>query len=503
MVNKGTSKIEDTFVNKPFSLFVFTWIMLLLSDFFTGGDQGRLVQGLFAVIYVTIVFIFFYREREITAFLMFVYGASHYYMAPNFGGLTTLISVPISLYLIVNRKVMDFKQDNVVRLLIFVFLIMNFLGWLFVNKAPGNNILFGAISLFGYLLIFGITSNLLLSIHRLRFIISMILIWAIYNFLTSVIARLFPIQSISILAPVKFTETESNMYFVGILGRNQGDYSLSLLFFFIPFALNDFSWRVLKINRNLLHVGIITLAISALLFQSKTIFALLFPGLLILIIYVFSFSHFFNTRRLVLVLGVVGYMVIITSLIFPFDYIFERFEKQPRIFENVLEDFLLARGTSREQSFTMGLNRVMEKDWIVGYGWTAGYGLRYVWFDDPMSVKKFDFHNMYYSLPPLFGWIGGFAYLFLFLYLIARTLSRALTSRYLLTSTLGFSFSLMYILFLAAQYAVQPFSVSSYFMITWIWLGFGYSFLKSEKYLDHLTREANRQFKFETRLIKV
>ena len=111
----------------------------------------------------------------------------------------------------------------------------------------------------------------------------------------------------------------------------------------------------------------------------------------------------------------------ISITLLPLDFILERINNEPDFIENILKNPITGKGTSREIGFTLGLQRLSDEPWIIGYGWAVGSGNKMAWFGGSLTGwarQRADPHSLYYAIIPIFGWIGAVAFILLILNLI-------------------------------------------------------------------------------------
>jgi len=113
---------------------------------------------------------------------------------------------------------------------------------------------------------------------------------------------------------------------------------------------------------------------------------------------------------------------------------------------------------------------------LIGYGWSTYPNNRAAWFGT-VEQERADPHSLYYSLPMLFGWSGSLAFLILITSPIWFGLFKLHRSSLYDAETrrIGWTFVLVFILFMVNEYK-QAFLISSnYFFIIMVWSGLAVS----------------------------
>src|SRR5690606_23637079 len=100
--------------------------------------------------------------------------------------------------------------------------------------------------------------------------------------------------------------------------------------------------------------------------------------------------------------------------------IFQRFNENPDFLMNFINDPVKGTGTTREEVYSLGLHRIAERDWILGNGWSVPKGNYFSWFGSYEKLKYADFHSLYLSAIPIFGFAGTIVLILIFLMTIGK-----------------------------------------------------------------------------------
>jgi len=154
------------------------------------------------------------------------------------------------------------------------------------------------------------------------------------------------------------------------------------------------------------------------------------------------------------------------------DVILKRFT-DVEIFSLSLKDISEGRGINREEVFIVGVSRINELSWTLGYGFGTLESNRIAWFGN-LYHPFYDFHNIYLSLPIIFGWGGATAFLFiiftvLFRLMIALKNMKNISDSFMANIIIGLI--VFWITFLIHEYKINILRNVHYVMLIFIWLG--------------------------------
>ncbi|MFD1140183.1 O-antigen ligase family protein [Larkinella insperata] len=181
-------------------------------------------------------------------------------------------------------------------------------------------------------------------------------------------------------------------------------------------------------------------------------------------------SHFIRKPALLIAIGVFVSFIIIIGPYIGLDYIFERF--------NELDFSRLSSGSAksveainRGETYQAGLERLVAKDWLIGYGYGVSEHYSMAFFGIPNSEMR-DYHNLYLSLPIMLGWIGTCLFVALLVSHFYQTITacRVATQPHLEALILGMS--VLWVVFFINEFKIQAIREPNYLMLIWCWLGF-------------------------------
>jgi hypothetical protein len=426
-------------------------------------------------------------QRSAFGFVMVIYIASHFIYTPAYGGAFNVIAfILVGIAFLTKKANLELEvKDPLITVLVFILLASNVVGWIFQSPLRFDQVLLGVISFLGYIFMFQVSRRLLITPERFRGLIYLFIFMSGYTLMTALNSALGFIGFHSPLI-LRGDAYLGSSFYVGMIGRASGEIGLLTFLVLLPLLLTRETWGTFRINKNLVILGILSAILLGMISFTKTVFALLILGLLtqFLLIYV-GRARAFDKKINFISYGftIIIFLLLVAPLV-NLGFIFQRFAEYPNMFADLANDLLTAKGTSREQSFLLGYNRLLEKPWIFGYGWAAGQLNRFAWFDDPEKFDwKYDFHSLYYSLPPVFGWIGTIAFFLLILSTIYRLWKITVRSKYnpnYLTIP-AFCFIFLWIFFLFNEYSMSVLTEPHYFMMNWIWLGLANSIIQTYK----------------------
>jgi hypothetical protein len=166
---------------------------------------------------------------------------------------------------------------------------------------------------------------------------------------------------------------------------------------------------------------------------------------------------------------------------------FDRFNNRHRAAAIISEsgnfDIITGKGTARSLAFSYFFERISKDSWFIGYGWGVPKENKFAWFGD-RNIKRSGYHNLYYSMIPLFGWFGSFWLLFIIIY-IFYNLRRLITTNNLLIKHISRAFYMMLLVILINEYKISALRIETYGLIFWIILGLSLSIIISKKQIRY------------------
>jgi len=103
--------------------------------------------------------------------------------------------------------------------------------------------------------------------------------------------------------------------------------------------------------------------------------------------------------------------VLIASLNLNQSSFLEKFKGNTEITSSILSNPFTAENTSRESVFAIALEKINSRPYILGEGYKLSIDNSKIWLGD-LYESYADYHNLYYSIIPLFGWTILLAFLF-------------------------------------------------------------------------------------------
>ncbi len=464
---------------KPSLIIIFSVFLLFLAHFSFSEVVPNPVINTFAFVIITLFLIIYnFPKKSLFSYIGIFFICGSFNFAPSFGGLFVIVSSLTYLFFFFSKsKVKELRiKDSLIDFLLIIFVSVNLLGLIFRSPIPLFDKILGFISLIGLIGLFNISRFIILSPSRLKAFLVIASSLSLYLLLTALNSGVgfLKINSPLILRTEEFFNTN---FFISVIGRSSGEYGLIMLLFFLPFIYFSKIVEEIKTHKALIYIGAISSMLLCLIAFSKSQTVFLLIGFIIQFIFIqFRIipSHANLKTNLIIFSFIVILAIGIFNPVFNFNYIIERFQQQPELMENLGENVFEAPGTSREQSFKMGIERLKSDPWIIGYGWAPGSLNRYAWFEGGgWDIQKYDFHNLYYSMPPVFGWPGTISFLGIIIIIIRRLYKiiplMKKNMSYLLIPTVGFLFFIIF--FLLAEYTTNALTSSNFFMIIWIFLG--------------------------------
>ncbi len=370
------------------------------------------------------------------------------------------------------------NPDKFINLLVVILMIFNFTGLLLKSEIAIFDKSLGAVTFLGYIFVFNISSRFLLNSKDIRILLKILVIIVAYGVLLSINKYFNFIHFQSPLFGGEGRYGSSNLG--GTFGPSPifGEFGLLVYVFLLPFILSDLTKENYKLNFSCLVIGIFA-ALSALLLAASrsTIILGIFATVLFIVLSFFIYPKVLN-RKVNFILIVIIIFIIISTIgpRLNIDYVISRFELiNPE--QISIKTIQSGEEINRATAFKIGREILSRENWIIGYGWGTLRSNRIAWFNDPGFYRS-DPHSLYYSLPPLFGWVGSFVFILIFIVIIYRLVKITLLNSYispLFLSWLGFAMSLVF--FLINEYKITALSNPHYLMIIWIWLGLSNSLI--------------------------
>ena len=166
------------------------------------------------------------------------------------------------------------------------------------------------------------------------------------------------------------------------------------------------------------------------------------------------------------------------------DKLIAKFSENTNFIQNFLDNPFLAENTSREYLFKLAIDKINSKPYILGDGYRLPEENKKTWLGDE-SENWADYHNLYYSIIPIFGWVV----LVLFVLLLLSTLKKLLMLLFVyrkkdrISMSVCFIFMLITIAFTVGQFKINALRTGSYFyfLFSLIYLMYHYSSYQVKK----------------------
>jgi O-antigen ligase len=373
------------------------------------------------------------------------------------------------------------QNNNSVIFFGYALLFSNFLGYLFKPMGFSIDLIFGILSFLGYVLIFNLTSKLIITRERFHIIIKVLFAITVYSALVS-INKMFNL----LYFPIPLFGGASRWgsdNIGGLLGASpiSGEWGLLFSILVTPLLLSFNAQKIFGFKSSFLTILLIVGILTVLLAVSRsTIVLLIFYFLFFFLFTSFKFGKMFNkSLTSITVIPLLFFTFISLSPILNLDTVERRFN-QLETDQITLETIRTGEGINRGVAFGIGFEMIERENWMIGYGWGDPEHNRFAWFGTSDFYRS-DPHSLYFSLPMLFGWIGGAAFLLLMLSLIVKLLAvtnkSSKTNHYLFFPAISFMFLIIFLMI--NQYKATFLGYNHYTMIIVILLGFANSIINS------------------------
>ena len=215
------------------------------------------------VVMVIISYYLFFKtinKGDFFSFIMIILICSHFSYGSNQGGLFNLIALTVALLGFQNHRE-EYKEvnvkDNLISVLLFIFILSNVLGWLLKNPAGLYDKILGILVLVSYLFIFQISRQMFVSSSRLKIFIQVnvaLLVWSIVIIFNKFIIKL-PIDT-PIMGGLSRIGSFNSANMIGS-AELSGEYGLLALIFLLPFLYTDITQKIIGLNKRWIYYGII------------------------------------------------------------------------------------------------------------------------------------------------------------------------------------------------------------------------------------------------------
>ena len=455
---------------------------------------GGISSLLIAIIFSYVLFV----RRDIFGFILVVYICSHFSYGDSHGGVFNVTAfVVLAFYLAANRLSDGFPQrDNVMFILLGVFILWNVLGWAMNNPVPMLPMLLGIAAFFGYILMFYLASNVVITKERFRLFLIVTFFMVLYQFIVALNQR-YDLVSWNTPFIGEYMELGKSIDYAardaptsGTLRHFElfGEYGILLVSLLVPLLSSSFTQKDLRFGINRIVV-MIFICLSFPMITSNRAAAIL-SVMAITFYYLVLPTRIFTSidrfGRQIRVIVVVGLLVPIVGTYIGLKQLEEDFAtlSSKKI---TVASVISGESINRGSLTSAGLHRINQDSWWVGNGYGVPRSNRWAWFgvDPEKQVISFeDYHSLYLSLPMLYGWIGSLAFLAMIVITASRLLGVSLRYRnrksFLIVLAVGFT--MFFGIFLIDEYKISILRNPNYHMLFWIWLGLANSVIKTIRY---------------------
>lgn len=457
---------------------------LLVSQLAVSDSGVRIIIGL--VILLVHSYLIFNYLGDHYLFVIYIFSLCIMNTSDTLGGICL---IPLLILLNYIRAPGRFQvKDGFVRIAFLIFVLTDFAGYLIKNPTDMVTRAQSVIIFSGFVLTFLFVQNLTLTRSRIAVIIKVVTYISFLFFAVAVNQKYVIIDtSIPILGAVRYPSVRTLSYaFYGRFPSLLGDYELfaefSLLMFIMSFCIVMAKDALEHYKLGLYPYALLSISFINILMtgtRSGFILALLF----VFIYFVFRFKSFFSvtTIRLGLIMMVAIPFILMFGDAIGLGTVLDRLrEINP---SNVsLENLRSGQEMNRDVVYAVGYNRLAQDDWILGYGFGRVASNKLAWFGyvtevDPNRIIE-DFHSLYLSLPMIYGWVGGLAYLSIIVYIIVMMFLRYLRFKDHPLGGVALGFAFMFLFFLLDQIKINSLRYYNYHLLIWILMAFALSFLR-------------------------
>jgi hypothetical protein len=469
-------------------------ILLLIAHLTIRAYVPTLLINFGSIFFIGII-IFFYtiKKLDIFYFIMLIYLSSYFLFGAAQGGSFNYVAfLVVSISIFVGKKMFEVKNiDLPITFLIFVLIVNNAIGWMFKNPGSMMEIVQGIICFIAYIFLFNLSRHILLTPLRIKTFIQINIFIMVYNVIFNINNM---IGYIKINSPI--VSTVEKMFgnlrgASGTIGSSAilGENALMLLILFVPLLLSSYTRGIINIKKSILTLGIIAAILNIVFSGSRSIliltiiflFVLFVSNQLNLIKSLNKKSNYFSFLFLILIsLIIVYYFVDVEYLLYRLT--FSDIGDTKINLQTIIE----GGAVHRDWAFEVGRENIDRESWWVGYGWSVPEISRMAWFKN-VDINRTSPHSIYFAAVPLFGWVGTFAFIGIFIVTTWRLFRIIIKFRNKgsVLILLSFSFTLIFIFQLINGYKADFIYLPHYVMAVWIWLGLAnniYYNLKKQTY---------------------
>lgn len=470
---------------------------LLLKYYMPNPAFGGLGFVLVGLIFYYVLFV----RRDPFGFILVVYICSHFAFADNQGGLWNLMTFGIlAAYLATNRRQERFpRPDPVMTMLMGIFILWNMLGWGVNNPLPVIPELQGIAAFFGFILMFRLASNVVITKERARLLLFVMFFMLLYEL---VVALNQHYALIKWNTPFLGNYTDKGSSITQRIASTPGslhnfellaEYGALMTGLLVPLLSSSLTQRELRVGSNRIIIMIVACLLCITLTGDRSgaiLFGLVIAAYL-LILPMGLFTSIDRVGRQFRIIMVAAFLLPMAGAYFGLSHLEHKFSAlSGQKFS--IEGIVSGKDINRGRLVTMGLRRLASRSWLIGYGYGIPRSNRWAWFGvDPQThhIQLDDFHSLYLTLPEVYGWIGALAFLSMIVVTGFRAFKTSLRYRkrksFLIPLAIGFA--MLWGVFLTNEYKITVLRDPNYYMLFWIWLGLANSVVKTIRYQKLMT----------------
>lgn len=259
------------------------------------------------------------------------------------------------------------------------------------------------------------------------------------------------------------------------------EYASLLYAVFLPILISR-TGRYFKLKAMIPLLAVISSLLCVLMTVTRS-------SILLLVLVTFFYLLYYRSQfvRKPVLLVAIGAFVCFIIIIGPYiglDYILERFNE---LDVNGLSSGSVksAEAINRGETYQAGLERLAEKDWLIGYGYGVSEHYSMAFFGVSNSEIR-DYHNLYLSLPITLGWIGTGLLVLLLLDHIFQTITACRSASRPHLEALLLGMSVLWGVFFINESKIQAIREPNYLMLIWCWLGFS---IQANRLVSKMTKD--------------
>jgi len=467
--------MENNYLKKWNHILVLTLIMLSIANFILTKNNYIIWFAIILIVLIPLLYTILFNDL-LSVILVFLLCSTFTYYLRGAGGIFTItFPVVILLLIILNKKyfILFYRID----FLFSLFILFNVIGQLSNPNVELEDLTLGILMSLSFFLIYHISKQIKLNYSiYVVFIKTIIIINGINLFI--IINTTFNLIPVRLPLFFQFYENDRVLFTnSGSFGSTElmGEFSLiSFILIATLYIIPKRYFKNLNFSKNWIKIGMITSSIIAILSFSRVITILLILNYLL----IFGIFPFFGKRKistfydgLIVSLSIFIGLLLFGNL-FNLDYLFDKFSFDSNFLTNFFNNPLSGVGTSREDAFKYGMDMISKKNWLIGDGYFSPSMNKITWFNDKNFLYS-DYHNLYMSSIPVFGWIGTSLLLLVFVKILYNLYRIFLQERRsYLNGPIVFGWILVWMFFLIDEYKITMLRLGNYVFIVFLLMGF-------------------------------